>query len=191
MTYANTPGRIGKTLSLLLRAERMIAARRVSALGKQTALVVVALLCASVAVVMLNAAAYLWLATVLTPALAALAVGGGNLVLAGLCLLMAGRLGRRADHSELREARDLAQAQLEQEIDSLIEELRSTTRDVRDLARDPLGTILPGVLTPLINALLERALAAATSAAPAEPEQGATPAEPDPTPVEESTAPTS
>lgn len=164
MKLSTAPGRIGKTLALLLRAERMMAARRVSALGRQSAFVVAAVLCASVAVVLLNAAAYLWLATFWTPALSALAVGGANLLLAGLSLAVAAAIGRRLEHSDLAQTRDLAQAQLEQEIDSLVEELRGTARDVRGLARDPLGTILPGVLTPLINALIERALAAMSTA---------------------------
>ena len=165
MTAPAATGRVVKTLALLLRAERMMAARRVSVLSKQAGFLIGAAIFGLVAVVMLNASAYLWLSTFWTPAWSAAAVGGANLLLMGLFLAIASGLSRRAAHSDEAKLRDQAQMQLEIELDILVEDLRGTANDLRALARDPLGTILPGVLMPLLNALLERAVAAATAAA--------------------------
>lgn len=154
MTLGKTPGRISRTLTIVLRAERLIAARRVTVLRRQTGLMVLAGLFVAVAVVMANVAVYQGLATVMPLAWAAAFVALGNIVLAGIMALVAGRMSGERELSSAIEMRDMALEDLEGEIDDLVEEVRGTAREVRRFTRDPLGNILPGLLTPLLNALL-------------------------------------
>lgn len=154
MTLRKSPGRISRTLSVLLRAERLIAARRVAILRRQTGLMVMAGLFVGVAVVMLNVAAYLGLSEVMPEAWAALFVALGNLVIAVIMALIAGRMSGEGELGAATEMRDMALEELEIEVDDLVDELRGTARDVRQLARDPLGALLPGALGTLLNLLM-------------------------------------
>lgn len=153
-TLGKTPGRISRTLTVLLRAERLIAARRVSILRRQTVLMAFAGLFATVALVMANVASYQGLSTVMPTAWGALFVALGNLLLAGIFAVIAGRMSADRDLEGVTEMRDLALEELEDELDELVEEVRGTARDVRRLVRDPFGSVLPGLITPLLSALL-------------------------------------
>ena len=154
VTLRQTPGKISRTLTLLLRAERLIAARRVAVFRRQTGFMVFAGLFVAVALVMTNVAAYQGLATVMPTAWAALFVALGNLVLAGVMAFVASRMSSEHELSSAIEMRDMAYEELEHEVDQLVEEFRGTAHDVRVFARDPFGAILPGVMGPILSTLL-------------------------------------
>lgn len=195
MTLRNTPGNISRTLTVLLRAERLIAARRVSVFRRQTMLMVIAGVFVAVAIVMANVAAYQGLAMVVSPALAALLVALGNLLAAGILGFIASRAGRERELASAIEMRDMAYDALEHEVDGLVGELRGTAHELRVFARDPLGAILPGAIGPILNALLAllggKAAQAAEAAADPAPEEtdGLTPAPGPQTPAADPDAP--
>lgn len=185
MTLKTAPGNISRTLTVLLRAERLIAARRVSVFRRQTMLMVIAGVFVAVAIVMANVAAYQGLAMVVSPALAALLVALGNLLAAGILGFIASRAARERELASAIEMRDMAYDALEHQVDGLVGELRGTAHELRVFARDPLGAILPGAIGPILNALLALLggkAAQATQPDPAPEEtDGPTPA-PDPQP---------
>ncbi|MGR3804298.1 hypothetical protein [Marinibacterium profundimaris] len=187
MTLKKTPGRISRSLTVLLRAERLIAARRVAVFRRQTGLMIVAGVFVAVAVVMLNVASYQALSTMMSTALAALCVALGNLVIAAIIGLIAGRMGSEKDLRSATEMRDMALDELEAELDDLVDELRGTAQEVRQFARDPLGSVLPGLLNLVLNTLLSGkggggAGHAGAPPSPPQPGPGPSPAAPPPHP---------
>ncbi|MEM8730230.1 MAG: phage holin family protein [Pseudomonadota bacterium] len=154
MKVKTAPSKIAGTLTLLLRAERLIAARRMAIFRNQTSLMALAGLFVAVAIVMLNVAAYFGLSDVMPDAWAALFVALGNLVLAGIFILFASRLGHEHQLATANEMRDMALEDLEGEVDDLVEDVRGTTQDLRRFARDPLGTVLPSLLSQILKIIM-------------------------------------
>ena len=146
--------RISRNLSIILRAERMIARANMAVLRNQTALMVLAALVAAIGLVMLNVAAFYWLKTIWSPPLAALVVALVNLLLAGVLVRIATRQNTASDLAPITELRDLAIEDLEAEMQGGLDQLRDVTDNVRRLARNPLGSALPALLVPLISALV-------------------------------------
>ncbi|CAN0589343.1 unnamed protein product, partial [Ectocarpus sp. 12 AP-2014] len=138
----------------LLRAERLIAARRMSILQRQVVLFVIAGLFVAVALVMGNIAAYQWLLTMMATYWAATCVALGNFVIAAVLAFVAGRMPHEHALTSATEMRDLAIEEVEHEVDALVEEVRGTAHEVRVFVRDPFGAILPAALMPLLTTLL-------------------------------------
>ena len=147
--------RIGRNISIILRAERMIARRSMTVLRNQTGLFAFAGLVGAIGLVMLNVAAFYWLQTLWSPPLAALVVALVNMVLAGVLAFVATRQNPQSGLEPMTELRDLAIEDLEQEMQGLVEEVRDVAGNVRRIARDPLGTALPALVLPLIGAVLK------------------------------------
>lgn len=146
--------RIGRNISIILRAERMIARRNMAVLRNQTGILVFAALVGVMGLVMLNIAAFLWLQVIWSPSLAALAVAAVNIVLAVLLVVIANRQSAESAVEPITELRDLAIEDLEVEMQGVVEELRDVAGNVRRMARDPLGTALPALAMPLIGIIL-------------------------------------
>lgn len=146
--------RISRNISIILRAERMIARRHMAVLRNQTGLLVFAALVGAIGLVMLNIAAFYWLKTIWSPSAAALAVALVNIALAGLLVLIAGRLSAETALEPVTELRDLAFEDLENEMQGVMAEVQDVAANVRRIASNPLGAALPTLVLPLITALL-------------------------------------
>lgn len=146
--------RFSRNLSIILRAERLIARRQLAVMRRQIGLLAFAGLVAALGVVMLNVAAYLGLNKSIEPWAAALIVGAVNLGCAGALALWAGRMSAKSDVAPVTELRDMALEDLEQEIDATKDELVQIIADLRALRRDPLGAATSHLLLPLITSLL-------------------------------------
>lgn len=149
--------RIGRNISIALRAERLIAQRKMEVIRTQTGLIAAAGLVAGIGLIMLNVAAYHALETQLSPQAAALIVALANFVLAVLLGIYAGRINAGADVQGATEVRDMAVEDLEAEIENATREAQQIVSDVRQLVKNPLGSALPGVVGPLAKALMKSA----------------------------------
>lgn len=147
--------RISRNIAIILGAERMIVRRNMAVLRNQTGIMVLAALIGAIGLVMLNIAAFTWLKTLWSPPMAALAVALVNLALAGLLLVIATRMSAAPGLEPVIELRDMALKDLEGEMQGLVDEVRDMGANVRRMARNPLGSALPGLLVPLISALLK------------------------------------
>lgn len=146
--------RISRNISIILRAERMIARRQMVLTLRQSGLYAFAGLVLLIALVMLNMAAFYALEARLTPQVAALLVALGNLALAVVLVLIAGRLKPGRELEPVTELRDLAISELEADAENAVAEARELSDNVRRIARDPLGAALPSLLGPLLSILL-------------------------------------
>ncbi len=147
--------RIGRNLSVLLRTERLIARRRMTVLRDQSALISFAALVATLGLIMLNVAGFFALRQVLPPQGAALTIALVDLGLALLIVIVALRLNADRELAPVVELRDLALAELETDVQETAAEARALGADLRRVVRDPVGSLLPGLLGPLL-ALLAR-----------------------------------
>jgi len=145
--------RISRNVSIALRAERLIAQRRVAVLRSQTGLMAAAGLVAAIGLVMLNVAAFYALSTAFTPQGAALIVALANFTLAAIFGFWAGRINADADVQGAAEVRDMAIEDLEAEVELATREVRQAVADMRQFAKNPLGATMPALVAALVSAL--------------------------------------
>ncbi len=147
--------RISRNISIILRAERIIAKYNMTTLRNQTAIMMFAALVATIGLVMLNIAGFYWLKTIWSPPVAAFCVALVNLVLAALLLSIATRQGDDSHLDPATEVRDLAIEDLEAEMQAMVAEVQDVAINVRRMARDPLGAALPALAVPVTSALVK------------------------------------
>ncbi|WP_037312499.1 hypothetical protein [Ruegeria halocynthiae] len=146
--------RISRNISIILRAERLIAQRHVTVAAKRTGFYAAAGLAVGLAVVMLNVAGFFWLSATLSKPLAAVIMAGANLVLAVILGLFANSLNADTDTSAAVELRDMALQDIETEITDGLSEARNTMASIR---RDPVGTLTPEVFSVILRTLIKYA----------------------------------
>ncbi|CAD0186877.1 hypothetical protein RUESEDTHA_03788 [Ruegeria sp. THAF57] len=144
--------RISRNLSIILRAERLIAQRQVAVAAKRTGFYGAAGLAIGLAFVMLNVAGFFWLSASVSNAVAALIMAGVDLVVALLLALFANSMSSQTDISAVVELRDLALQDIETEIKDNLAEARDA---VTGLRRDPLGAVTPEIVSALLGALIK------------------------------------
>ncbi len=147
--------RISRNISIIVRSERLIAQRRLAVLRKQTGMMAAAGIAGGVGLLMLNAAGYLALATVVSPAAAALIVAIVNIALAAILVSVATNTNAEADVAPVAEVRDLALEDLEAEIRAATDEARDLADSVRRMARDPLGIGGSGAIGAIATAVIK------------------------------------
>lgn len=145
--------RISKNLSIVLRTERMIARRRWAVLRTQTGLLLFAGFVAALGWIMVNVAVFLILSERMSSEAAALIIALGNLGLAAVLVSLATRLSVEDELKPVIELRDAAIAEVESDIQEATTEARELTDNVRRIARDPLGNLLPALIGPLLTIL--------------------------------------
>ena len=148
-----TGSRVGRNINIAMRAERLMARRRFSVLQRQTALLALAGLIAGIGVVMLNVGVFFWLSAPLGKAAAGAVLAGVNFALAVALAMFAGRINVEAELQPAMEVRDLALEDIESEVGEALAEARELAEDVRRMARNPLGSIAPGLIGPALSIL--------------------------------------
>ena len=147
--------RISRNISIIFRAERLIAQRRMAVLRRQTVMMVATGIAASLGIVMLNAAAFLELSAHISKPMAALIVAVANFAVAAIFFSMANRQNADAEIASVTEVRDLALEDLEMEIQDATQEAKLLAQSVRGMARDPFGMFAPGLINGVVSALLK------------------------------------
>ncbi|MFY2825536.1 hypothetical protein [Ruegeria sp. MALMAid1280] len=146
--------RISRNISIVLRAERLIAQRHVAVAARRTGFYAAAGLAVGLAVIMLNVAGFFWLSASLSKPLAALIMAGANLLLALILALLANTQSAQADTTAAVELRDMALQDIETEVTDALSEVRGT---VTGLRRDPLGALTPDVISAILGTLVRYA----------------------------------
>lgn len=147
--------KISRKISVAMRAERMIAHRRMEVIRTQTGLMAAAGLVAGIGLIMANVAAYFALTTALSPQVAAFIVALVNFALAILLGNYAGRMNADADVRGAIEVRDMAVEDIEADIEDALRDMKDVVTDVRQLVKNPLGSALPNLIGPLLGILMK------------------------------------
>lgn len=146
--------RISRNVAFILRAERMIAKRRVAVAARKAGVFGAAAILGAAGLVFLNVAAYLALAERMDPALAAFALAVGDLLLALLLALVAGRMSAESAIAPVSELRDMAVADLEDEVEQTAAEVAALAAALKTAATHPLAAGA-GLIGPLLAILLK------------------------------------
>ncbi|KUJ81272.1 phage holin family protein [Ruegeria profundi] len=144
--------RISRNISIILRAERLIAQRHIAVAARRTGFFAAAGLAVGLAVIMLNVAGFFWLSASLSKPLAALIMAGVNLLLAVILALFANMQDAQADTTAAVELRDMALQDIETEIKDTLSDARNTVTGIR---RDPLGILTPDVISAVLGILIK------------------------------------
>ncbi|MCA0928379.1 phage holin family protein [Ruegeria profundi] len=144
--------RISRNISIILRAERLIAQRHIAVAARRTGFFAAAGLAVGLAVIMLNVAGFFWLSASLSKPLAALIMAGVNLLLALVLALLANMQDAQADTTAAVELRDMALQDIETEIKDTLSDARNTVTGIR---RDPLGILTPDVISAVLGILIK------------------------------------
>ncbi len=103
--------------------------------------------------VMISLAVFFALVPYWGQSLAALAVGGIDIVLAMVLVAYAGSLKPGAEIEMVKEVRDMALSDIEEEIALAEAEVVVMIDEIRRFIRNPLDTLLPGMIGPLLGAV--------------------------------------
>ena len=147
--------RIGRNAHIALRAERVIARRRLAVIRRQTGFVAFAGIVAGIGVVMVNVAIFFWLSESMGKAGAGAVLAVANFGLAAILAIAASRMSAEPELEPVIELRDLAMEDIEAELADGLAEARVLAENVRRIAADPLGTAGPALLGPILSVLIK------------------------------------
>lgn len=140
--------RIVRNVSVLIRAEQLIARHHIDSLRRQTGLVLVAGVAAAFAAAAVNVGIFFVIEPQLGAAGAAFTLAGINALIAIILVLLARNTKPGDEITAAEELRDVALADLEAEVASVMSGLRAARND-------PLGTMAPGLASAVVSALLK------------------------------------
>ncbi len=147
--------RISRNLTIIYRTERLIARRRLAVLQQQTVLMALAGLAGLAGLALLNLTLFFVLDARMSPAAAAGILTLCNLAIAGALVLVAGRTNVEAEVAPAIEVRDMAIADIEDELEGMALEARELVTTVKALGSNPLGS-LATLLVPILTAVLKK-----------------------------------
>jgi hypothetical protein len=160
-----------RNLKLLWKSDRMLAEIRLKLVAQKIVLFVLAGLGGLFALGMLNMAVFFAIQETLGSAIAALLVGLGNLLLAGILLLVVQRLDTGPEARIVEEVREMALADIEAEAKAFQSELRLVRDEIADmrsgitsLVKNPIDVLTPRLLLPATAALAKLVTASGKSA---------------------------
>lgn len=151
-----------KNMRILWRSERLVAEMELKAHMRKAGLVAGAILVFLAALAMADLALFLWLRQLYGSVSAGLIMAGLNLALGIMLLLLASTQKTGPETDMVREVRDMALEEIEaeaksvqQELKDLRDDVRAVGRSVKGFAHDPIGSIAPNVLAPLLAGVLK------------------------------------
>ena len=160
-----------RNLKLLWKSNRMLVEIRLRLVAQKIVLFVLAGLGGLFALGMLNMAIFFAIQETLGSAIAALLVGLGNLLLAGILLLVVQRLDKGPEAKVVEEVREMALADIEAEAKAFQSELRLVRDEIADmrsgitsLVKNPMDVLTPRLLLPAAAALAKLVTASGKSA---------------------------
>lgn len=142
-----------RSLKLAWRSERILKQNDFRLAMKKIQFNALAGLVALFGLVMLSLAVFFALVPYWGQALSALTVGSIDLVLAIILIAYAGSLKPPAEVEIVKEVRDMALGDVEEELALAEAELISLKDEVHSFVRNPLDTLLPVAIGPLIGAV--------------------------------------
>ena len=150
---------IVRSLKTLWRTERILGKNEFRLVVKKLQLNLLAGVVALFGLVMLSLALFFTLVPHWGQALSALAVGGLELVIAVVLISYSGSLSSPVELEMVREMRDMALQDVEEEVALAQAELVSLKEELHRFIRNPVDSLLPALIGPLLSAVT-RALSA-------------------------------
>ena len=150
---------IVRSLKTVWRTERILGKNEFRLMVKKLQLNLLAGVVALFGLVMLSLALFFTLAPLWGQAFAALAVGGLELVIAVVLISYSGSLSSPVEMEMVREMRDMALQDVEEEVALAQAELVSLKQELHRFIRNPVDSLLPSLIGPLLSAVT-RALGA-------------------------------
>ncbi len=141
-----------RSLKVAWRSERILKQNEFRLAMKKVLFSALAGLVALFGLVMLSLPVFFALVPYWGQALSALSIGGIDLVLAVVLIVYAGSLKPSAEVDIVKEVRDMALGDAEEELALAEAELISLKDEVHRFVRNPLDTLLPVAIGPLIGA---------------------------------------
>ena len=141
------------SLRILWRTDRLLTKNEIRLLSKKLQINALAGLVALFGLVMLSLAMFFALVPYWGESLAALAVGGTDILLAALLMGYARSIKPAPEVEMIREMHDIALNDLKDEVALVDAELRSMKDEVRSFVRNPVETLLPAAIGPLLAAI--------------------------------------
>lgn len=142
-----------RSLKLAWRSERILRQNELRLVMQKIQFNALAGLVALFGLVMLSLAVFFALVPYWGHALSALTIGGVDLVLAIILIAYAGSLKPSAEVEIVKEVRDMALGDVEEELALAEAEIISLKDEVHRFVRNPLDTLLPVAIGPLIGAV--------------------------------------
>lgn len=142
-----------QSFRILWRSERLLAEHQLRLGVQRLQFNALAALVAVFGLVMLTIAAFYVLVPYWGHALAALTVGGANLVLAAALVAYARSLRPSAEVEIVKEVRDMAVSDIKEEVALVGAEVDALKDNARKFLRNPFDALLPGAIGPLLNAV--------------------------------------
>jgi hypothetical protein len=144
---------LARSLKVAWRSEQLLRQNEFRLGIKKLQLNALAGLVAIFGLVMLSLALFFVLVPYWGQALAALTIATIDLALAGILVAYAGSLKPAAEVEMVKEVRDLAMGDIEEEIALAEAEFVQLKDDVSRFIRNPLDVLLPGAIGPLLGAV--------------------------------------
>ena len=145
--------RLMRSLRIFWRSERLLAEHQLRLGTQRVQFNALAGLVALFGLVMLSLAVFFALVPYWGQALSALTVGSVDLVLSIVLIAYAGSLKPPAEVEIVKEVRDMALGDVEEELAVAEAEIISLKDEVHRFVRNPIDTLLPVAIGPLIGAV--------------------------------------
>ena len=144
-----------RSLTVFWRSERLLAGYQLKQETQRIQFNALAALVAVFGLVMLSIAAFFALVPYWGHALAALTVGGSDLLLSLVLIVYARSLQPSPEIEMVREVRSMALSDIEEEIALFEAEMIALKDGVHQFMRHPVDNLLPGAIGPLLTALVK------------------------------------
>ena len=145
--------RLMRSLRILWRSERLIAEQQLRLGTQRVQFNVLAAFIAVFGLVMVSISAFFALVPYWGQALAALGVAVGDFVLAAGMAAYGSRLQAPTEIEMVKEVRNMALNDLEEEMALAEAELVAMKEDLQKFIRNPVDALLPGLIGPILNAV--------------------------------------
>jgi len=144
-----------RSLNVFWRSERLLAEYQLKQGTQRIQFNALAALVAVFGLVMLSIAAFFALVPYWGQALAALTVGGADLLLSLVLIVYARSLRPPPEVEMVREVRNMALGDIEEEIALVEEEIIALKDGIHQFMRHPVDMLLPGAIGPLLSAVVK------------------------------------
>lgn len=144
---------IVRSLKMVWRTERIIGQNEFRLMAKKMQLNLLAGVVALFGLVMLSLALFFTLVPYWGHALSALAVAGVELVIVVVLIIYSGSLTVPVEMEMVREMRDMALEDVEEEVALAQAELVALKEEVHRFVRNPVDSLLPALIGPLLSAV--------------------------------------
>lgn len=145
--------RFTNNLRILWGAERLLAQHEIRTGTRRLGVQSLAGLVAVFGLAMLGIAVFFAIAPYWGYALAALTVAGIDLIAAAILFNIARSLKPSPEVDMVREVRDMALNDIKDEAAVAGAEIDALKNDVQDFVRNPVGTLLPAIVNPMLGAV--------------------------------------